>query len=121
MIANLQIVNDLDKMEAIEQNSSSTDGKSSPNSTIFGDRGATEAGIYEMVFPRLMFLNLDGSLIDAHLDIFRHLSPLFLKYLETRERINPDARDYKAFMKRRRVPTPPCMNAARWRQMSLSE
>ena len=81
---------------------------------IFGDKTA-HASIYEMVFPRLMFLNLDGTLIDAHLEIFRHLSPLFLKYLETRERINPDPRDYKAFSKRRKVPTPPLMNAARWR------
>ena len=74
-----------------------------------------------MVFPRLMFLNLDGTLIDAHLDIFRQLSPLFLKYLETRDRINTDPRDYKSYQKRRRVPIPPCMNATRWKQMSLSE
>lgn len=74
-----------------------------------------------MVFPRLMFLNLEGTLIDVHLEIFRQLSPLFLKYLETRERINSDPRDYKAYMKRRKVPIPPCMSAARWRQMSISE
>lgn len=68
-----------------------------------------------------MFLDLNKSLIDAHLEIFRQLSPLFLKYLETRERINPDPRDYKNYLKRRRVPIPPCMSAAGWRDMSLTE
>ena len=107
VIANLQIVNDLDKMEALEQM------VEEPNTPIFGDK--TNMTVYEMVFPRLMFLNLEGTLIDAHLEIFRQFSPLFLKYLETRERINQDVRDYKAFAKRRRVQIPPCMNAARWR------
>lgn len=74
-----------------------------------------------MVFPRLMFLNLENNLIDTHLEIFRQFSPLFLKYLETRERINLDQRDLKAFMKRRRVPIPPCMTADKWQKMSLSE
>ena len=74
-----------------------------------------------MVFPRLMFLDLNKTLIDAHLEIFRQLSPLFLKYLETRERINPDPRDYKNYLKRRRVPIPSMMSAARWRELSLNE
>lgn len=91
-----------------------------PGTPIFGEKQITN-NVYEMVFPRLMFLNLDGTLIDAHLEIFRQLSPLFLKYLETRERINPDPRDYKAYQKRRRVPIPPCMSAARWRDMSINE
>ena len=80
-------MNDLDKMEALEQNCESS-------VPIFGDR--SDASVYEMVFPRLLFLNLEGTLIDAHLDIFRQLSPLFLRYLETRERINEDPRDFKA-------------------------
>lgn len=105
-------MNDLDKMESLEQMVEGT-------KPIFGDK--REPNVYEMVFPRLLFLNLEGTLIDAHLDIFRQFSPLFLKYLETRERINEDPRDHKAFMKRRKVPIPPCMSAARWRQMSVSE
>jgi len=105
-------VNDLDKMEVLEQ---MVEG----STPIFGDK--KDQTVYEMVFPRLMFLNLEGTLIDAHLDIFRQFSPLFQKYLETRERINEDPRDFKSYMKRRRVPIPPCMNAARWRQMSVSE
>lgn len=113
MIANLQIVNDLDKMELLEQSAE-------PSTPIFGEKVAHN-NIYEMVFPRLMFLNLSGTLIDAHLEIFRQFSPLFLKYLETRERINPDPRDYKNYSKRRRVPIPACMNAARWRGMSINE
>ena len=111
----MQIVNDLDKMEQIEQTADTT------QQPIFGSKNDVTPTIYEMVFPRLLFLNLDGTLIDAHLEIFRQFSPLFLKYLETRERINGDPRDYKSYMKRRRVPIPPCMTAARWRQMSLSE
>ena len=85
----MQIVNDLDKMELLEQSTE-------PGTPIFGEKQITN-NVYEMVFPRLMFLNLDGTLIDAHLEIFRQLSPLFHKYLETRERINPDPRDYKAY------------------------
>ena len=68
MITNLQIVHDLDKQERLEQEDSTE--------RIFGDKGSCE-DIYEMVFPRLSFLNLDGTLIDAHLDIFKQLSPLF--------------------------------------------
>lgn len=105
----MQIVNDLDKMEQIEQTADTT------QQPIFGSKNDVTPAIYEMVFPRLLFLNLDGTLIDAHLEIFRQFSPLFLKYLETRERINGDPRDYKSYMKRRRVPIPPCMTAARWR------
>ena len=69
-------------MELLEKNEEGS-------TPIFGDK-TTDQMIYEMVFPRLMFLNLEGTLIDAHLEIFRSLSPLFLKYLETRERINGD-------------------------------
>jgi hypothetical protein len=68
VIANLQIVNDLDKMEVLEQ---MVEG----STPIFGDK--KDQSVYEMVFPRLMFLNLEGTLIDAHLDIFRQFSPLF--------------------------------------------
>jgi len=41
--------------------------------------------------------------------------------LETRERTNPDPRDFKAFMKRRKTQTPALINAARWREMSINE
>ena len=105
-------MNDLNKLELLEQNAD-------PSVPIFGEKSASHQAIYEMVFPRLMFLNLEGTLIDAHLEIFRQLSPLFLKYLE--QRINPDPRDFKAYLKRRRVPIPPCMSAARWRDMSINE
>jgi len=63
VVVNLQIVNDLNKMEVLEQ---STDA----SVPIFGEK-TLHSAIYEMVFPRLMFLNLDGSLIDAHLEVFR--------------------------------------------------
>lgn len=111
VIANIQIVTDLEKMEDLE----SMDG----SGEIFGDHDMRS--VYEMVYPRLVFLSLEGTLIDAHLDIFRFLSPLFLKYLETRERLNEDPRDFKAYMKRRKVPLPPCMTSARFKQMSLNE
>ena len=112
MITNLQIVHDLDKQERLEQEDSTE--------RIFGDKGQCD-DIYEMVFPRLSFLNLEGTLIDAHLDIFRQLSPLFQKYLETRERVNTDPRDYKALMKRRKVQIPPLMTSEKWKKMSLNE
>ena len=67
VIANLQIVNDLDKMEELLESSGDGLGSGQP---IFGDK-TTDQSIYEMVFPRLMFLDLEGSLIDAHLEIFR--------------------------------------------------
>ena len=112
VITNLQIVHDIDKQEKLEQEDSTE--------RIFGDKGRCE-DIYEMVFPRLSFLNLDGSLIDAHLDIFRQLSPLFQKYLETRERVNTDPRDLKALTKRRKVQIPPLMTSEKWKKMSLNE
>ena len=62
MITNLQIVHDLDKQERLEQEDSTE--------RIFGDKSQCE-DIYETVFPRLSFLNLDGTLIDAHLSIFK--------------------------------------------------
>ena len=55
-------------MEELLEQPMSSDGLGSQ--PIFGDK-TTDQSIYEMVFPRLMFLDLEGSLIDAHLEIFR--------------------------------------------------
>ena len=74
-----------------------------------------------MVFPRLSFLNLDGTLIQTHLDIFRQLSPLFLKYLETREHINCDVRDLKSFKRSRKVKIRNDISSERYKKLSLSE
>lgn len=64
-----------------------------------------------MYFPRLLYLNLDESLIQAHLAIFKMIRPMFLKLLETRERTNCDEKDYKAMHKRKSVQVPPLMTS----------
>lgn len=69
----------------------------------------------------MAYLNLDSSLIQIHLDIFKMLRPLFLKFLETRERINCDEKDFKALHKRKSVQVPPLMTSQKWKSMSLSE
>jgi len=77
---------------------------------------------YQHVFPRFIDLNLDESLIQAHLDIFKHLQPMFQIYLETREKINTDPRDWKSFKKRNGlIGIPPMMTSEKWRTMSTNE
>jgi hypothetical protein len=46
--------------------------------------------IYESFLPRLVYLGLDDTMIQAHLEIFKMFRPLFLKFLETREHTNCD-------------------------------
>jgi hypothetical protein len=58
---------------------------------------------------------LDKNLIQTHLDIFEQLQPLFTKFLETRERVNPDTRDYKAILKRKDVPLPTRLTLDAWK------
>ena len=41
--------------------------------------------------------------------------------METRERINPDNRDYKAILKRKDVPLPTRLTLEAWKTMSLNE
>lgn len=92
-IINIQLVKDLDKQEKLELDNNIE--------VIFGDSDHKE--IYETYFPRLAYLNLDESLIQTHLDIFKMMRPMFLKFLETRERMNCDEKDYKAMHKRKSV------------------
>jgi hypothetical protein len=74
------------------------------------------------VLPRLADLNLDESLIQVHLDIFKVLEPIFRLYLETREKVNQDARDWKALKKRTGIfGIPPMMTSEKWKTMSLIE
>jgi hypothetical protein len=42
-------------------------------------------------------------LIQAHLDIFKHLEPIFRLYFETWKKVNTDARNWKALKKRNRI------------------
>lgn len=77
---------------------------------------------FEIIFPRLLTLQTDASLIQVHLDVFKHMSPLFLKYLETRERLNEDQRDWKALKKRKGLlGIPPMMTSEKWKTMNTVE
>jgi hypothetical protein len=50
----------------------------------------------EELFPRLLYLRLDNTLIQAHLDILEYLRPLFTLYLEHKEGLSATAtRQYK--------------------------
>jgi hypothetical protein len=49
------------------------------------------------------------------------MRPLFQKFLETRERLNCDEKDYKAIHKRKGIQVPPLMTSQKWKSMSLSE
>jgi hypothetical protein len=61
-------------------------------------------------------------LIQAHLDIFKVLEPIFRLYLETREKINTDLRDWKALKKRNGIfGIPPMMTSEKWKTMSIIE
>ena len=74
------------------------------------------------VFPRLIDLNLDQNLIQAHLEVFKMLEPIFRLYLETREKVNTDARDWKALKKRNGIfGIPPMMTYEKWKTMSIIE
>jgi hypothetical protein len=61
-------------------------------------------------------------LIQAHLDIFKLLEPIFRLYLETREKVNSDARDWKALKKRNGIfGIPPMMTSEKWKTMTIIE
>ena len=49
------------------------------------------------------------------------MGSMFLKFLETRERINCDEKDFKAMHKRRSVQVPILMTSQKWRTMSVNE
>lgn len=49
------------------------------------------------------------------------MRPLFQKFLETRERLNCDEKDYKALHKRKGIQVPPLMTSQKWKAMSISE
>ena len=55
----------------------------------------------EKYFPRLAYLRLDESLIQAHLDIFEYLKPMFKLYLDHKEGFSNSA--HKMFKKRKNV------------------
>jgi hypothetical protein len=71
----------------------------------------------ETFFPRMAYLKLDESLIQAHLDIFEYLKPLFTLYLEHKENLSSTCR--KFFLKRKRVPVPERVKTSLWNNMSL--
>ena len=61
-------------------------------------------------------------MIQAHLDIFKLLEPIFRLYLETREKVNSDARDWKALKKRNGIfGIPPMMTSEKWKTMTIIE
>ena len=66
VITNIQVVKDLDKQEKLELDNN--------NEVIYGNSEHRE--IYDTFFPRIAYLNLDSSLIQIHLDIFKMLRPL---------------------------------------------
>jgi hypothetical protein len=70
----------------------------------------------------MLNLQLEQNLIQAHLDVFKMMRPLFLSYLETRERINQDERDWKALKKMKGIfGIPPMMTSEKWKTMSVIE
>lgn len=73
----------------------------------------------ESFFPRALYLRLDESLIQAHLDIFEYLRPLFTLYLEHKENLSQSCRKY--FLKRKRVPVPERVKSSLWNNMTLSQ
>jgi hypothetical protein len=75
------------------------------------------------MFPRLCYLRLGQSLIQAHLDIFEYLRPLFTAFLESED--NPQLSS-KSFRERRSHMDPakggPAVKTSKiWRQMTLTQ
>ena len=58
----------------------------------------------ERYFPRLTYLRLNESLIQAHLAIFAHLKPLFTLYLPHKEGLSTSCR--KVYKARQALVTP---------------
>ena len=74
----------------------------------------------ERMFPRLVYLRQDESLIQAHLDIFEYFKPLFTLYLENKEGVSRNS--YKLFKKRRNVAIPDRINSGLWNsKMTLNQ
>lgn len=73
----------------------------------------------EKYFPRLAYLRLDESLIQAHLDIFEYLKPLFKLYLDHKEGLSNSA--HKMFKRRKNVTVPERVKTQLWDNMTLTQ
>ena len=73
VVTNFQIIESIDKYEELVNDIETLGAPKFKHgmAQIFRDRNEGIVGIYEMVFPRLSFLDLEGTLIQTHLDIFR--------------------------------------------------
>lgn len=67
----------------------------------------------------MVYLRLDESLIQAHLDIFEFLKPMFKTYLEHNDGVSDTL--HKIFKKRRNVPVPDRVKASLWDNMTQTQ
>lgn len=88
------------------------------NIQLFKNMGIEETEA-EKIFPRILYLKLDESLIQAHLDIFEYLRPLFTSFLEHKEGIQTSST--KIYSQRRHVLVPDRVNSSLWSKMTLSQ
>ncbi|CDW79869.1 ubiquitin carboxyl-terminal hydrolase family [Stylonychia lemnae] len=95
-----------------------------PQICQFDDQDISEEGqmkiSFEKIFPRLVYLRLNESLIQTHLDIFEYLRPLFTSYLEN---INNLTSFCKSFAKRKNQVQGPSVikDLGLWNVMSLNQ
>lgn len=86
----------------------------------------------ESYFPRLTYLDLDASLIQIHLMIFKKLRYLFTRFLELREwyfhntvgsfhQHGSSSIEDSLFMKKMSMKIPLHINLEKWNNMSLTE
>lgn len=84
------------------------------NLSVFTSNSQTED-----YFPRLLYLRLDESLIQAHLDILEYLKPLFTLFLEHKEGVSNCAR--KLYKQRKHVFVPERITTSTWNKMTLNQ
>lgn len=72
----------------------------------------------EEIFPRLIYLRLDDTLVKAHLDILDYMKPLFTQFLEHKEGLSSTAS--KLFKTRKHVYVPERISTSTWSKMTLS-
>jgi hypothetical protein len=84
------------------------------NFSIFNQTASTEEP--EKYFPRVIYLRLDESLIQAHLDIFEYVKPLFKMYLDEKDGVTTSA--HKMFRKRKNVSVPERVKTSLWDNMT---
>ena len=72
-------------------------------------------------FPRLQIYNLDMSLIELHLEIFKYFRFIFTRFIEIREKVKTNSQSFEAKLFNIKPDFSQAITLEKWNRMSLTE